>query len=150
MTTQEEIETQEPEPTPEAIPYYVIDPSRLEELNRSLATLLLSRRCPSCRARIEAEGESPSPEEHMKQIAKCCGNQEGFIRPEMPMQDIVFRTILSGGNKPVSLTQLHYLITDQWYTPLNPRNISEKGLKLVLNSDAYYGFKEILETPAGE
>ena len=146
MTTQEEIETQEPEPIPEVIPYYVVDPSRLEELNRSLATLLISRRCPSCQARMEAEGETPSLKEHMRQIAECCSNQEEFIRPEMPMQEIVFRTILSGGSQPISLAQLHYLITDQWYTPLNPRNISEKGLKLVLDTDAYYGFKEVLVT----
>ena len=146
-------ETQNPEAEPEVveeieyIPKYHIDPSRTAELNRSLSAILLSRRCPSCRSRIESERDVPSDQEQMKEITKCCATQEGFIRPEMPMQEIIFRTLLSERNLPIGLDRLHYLVTDQWYTPVNPRNISMSGLARVLNSDSYYGFAEVPPDP---
>ena len=84
----------------------------------------------------------------MREIAECCANQEGFIRPEMPMQEILFRALLSEGNKPVSLERLHYLVTERYHTPANPRSISLNGLKRVLDSDIYYGFREVSRIPA--
>ena len=147
MTIREELETTEPESAAEVMPSYVIDPARVAELNRSLATILYSRRCASCKARLEASGAAPSAQEHMKEISKCCATQDGFIRPEMPMQEIMFRTILSGGNRPVSLERLHYAVTDTWYTPINPRNISASSLRQVLDSDDYYGFSAVEVNP---
>ncbi len=134
---------EEAEEAPPMISYYVIDPARAEELERSLSVMLMSRRCSSCKDRIAASQEKPSVNEHLKQIAKCCSGQEGFIRPEMPMQEIVFRSILAEGNKPVKLEVLHDLVTDKWYTPINPRNLSVVGLKRVLDNDVYYGLKEV-------
>ena len=144
MTTPEEIETQQPDPAAQEVLHYVIDRSRSRELNRSLAMILLSRRCPSCKARLEANGETPSEEDQIREIAKCCANQEGFIRPDMPMQEIVFRALLSEGNHPTSLEQLHYLVTERWYTPANPKSISTEGLKRVLDNDMYYGVQGVL------
>ena len=146
MTIPEDMETKGPESAIQEAHDYVIDPSRAVELNRSLGMMLLSRRCPSCKARMEANQEMPSEEAQIREIAECCANQEEFIRPDMPMQEIVFRTLLSEGNQPVSLERLHYLVTEHWYTPTNPRNISMNGLKRVLDNDAYYGFKEVSET----
>ena len=143
MTTSDDLETQQPEPSPPQIPYYVIDLSRAKEFDRSLPVILLSRRCPSCRAQLESSSDLPPDEEQIKEIASCCSTQEGYIRPEMPMQEIIFRTLLSGGNQRVSLEQLHYLVTDRWYTPNNPRNISIDSLKQVLDHDSYYGFQEV-------
>ena len=166
MTMPEDMYTQEPEPediytgelqkSPESdgppaeeAAYYVIDLSRAQELNRSLVAILRDRRCSSCKERLEANGETPSEEEHIKEIAECCSNEDGFIRAEMPMQEIVFRTILSGGNQPVSLEEIHNLVTDRWYTPVNPRNISRGGIKLVLDNDVYYAFKQVSEPLQG-
>jgi hypothetical protein len=136
-------ETEEADSYEQEDPQYVVDPARVSELSRSLESILLSRRCPSCEARLQETGEIPSVEAQIKEIEECCGNKEGFIRPEMPMQEIVFRTLLAGGNVPVSLSQLHYQVTDRWYTPANPRSISVAGLKTVLDADLYYGFKEV-------
>ena len=151
MTTSEETANPGAEPEvlveTETIPQYHIDPSRTAGLNRSLSAILLSRRCSSCTARIESEGNIPSDKEQMKEIKECCATQEGFIRPEMPMQEIIFRTLLAEGNVPVGLDRLHYLVTDQWYTPANPRNISMDGLARVLNSDTYYGLAEVPARP---
>jgi hypothetical protein len=143
MTTIEGIEGLGAESTPEGNSGYAIDPARARELNRSLNVTLLGLRCPSCKSRLEANGESPSNEEHMKDIAECCATQDGFIRVEMPMQEIIFRTLLAESNRPISLNELHYLVTERWHTPSNPRSISVNGLKRVLDSDVYYGFREV-------
>ena len=151
MTTPEDVEgDSSSEATAERNHTYIIDPAKMEELNRSLALMLQSRRCVSSKARLEASSETPSEEEHMRELAECCSNEEGFIRPDMPMQEIVFRSILAEGNKPVSLEHLHYLVTDKWYSPVNPRSLSADGLKKVLDADVFYGFKEVTEEPAGE
>ena len=146
MTTPEEMETVEVEAAAVAVqedPYYVIDPERTAELNRSLDMLLLSRRCPSCKARLEGQPQKASAADQIKEIAKCCADQEGFIRPEMPLQEIVFRTLLAGGNEPVGLERLHHLIIDELYTPINPRSVPLNGLKRVLDTDSYYGFRQV-------
>ena len=156
MTTSEDTQIEEPEAvTPEAVAeevhaHYVIDPSRLQELDRSLLAMLLSRRCPSCKPKLEARVKPPTEAEHIKQIAKCCSKKEGFIRPDLPMQEIIFRSILSEGNKPVTVEHLHDLVTDRWYTPANPRSLSVDALKRVLDNDIYYGFKEVVQTPEEE
>lgn len=145
MTTPEDVIAEETESIAEEIPYYVIDQSRVAELDRSVTALLLSRRCPSCKTRLKSRRRVPSEEAQIKEIAECCATREGFIRADMPMQEIIFRSILSEGNKPVSLEKLHYLVTDQWYSPVNPRSISAGGLKLVLDNDLYYGFAQVPE-----
>ena len=143
MTPQEDANNQETESAPQENPSYVVDPSRADELGRSLITMLLSRRCPSCHERLEAKGETPSVKEQIREIAKCCATQEGFIRPEMPMQEIVFRALLSKGNRPADLKRLHHLVTYEYYSPTNPRHIGLEGMKRVLDSDAYYGIVEV-------
>ena len=143
MTTSEDTQIEEPEVVAEVDPQYVIDPLRLQEHERSLITMLLNRRCPSCKVKLESRVKPATEAEHIKQIAKCCSRKDGFIRPDMPMQEIIFRSILSEGNQPIGLEQLHDLVTDRWYTPANPRSLSADALKQVLDSDVYYGFKDV-------
>ena len=146
MTTPEDVDTKEPGSTPEVSPRYIIDPSRAKELDRSLPAMLLGRRCSSCKARLEVKPGLPSEKEQIREIVKCCAKEEGFIRPDMPMQEIAFRSLLAKGNKAETLEQLHYLVTDRWCTPSNPRNITVDGLRRVLDSDEYYGFKDVSST----
>lgn len=148
MTLPENVQSQEPEDTPEVDPRYVIDPSKTEYLHRSLTALLGSRRCSDCRERLQAQGTDVSIEEHISQIRECCSKQEGFIRPEMPMLEMIFRTLLAGGNKPATLSHIHYEVTETWYTPMNPRNIGVSNLKRVLDSDDFYGFVEVAAAAA--
>jgi len=139
----------EEEEGPELKPYYLIAPSRFEELNLSLTDMLLSRQCPESKKRLDSSSKKTTDSQRIKEIAKCCAKKEGFIVAEMPLQEIVFKSLLSQGNKQVSLEQLHYLVTDKWYSPVNPRSISPKGLQQVLDNDAHYGFSQILVEEEG-
>ena len=143
MTVPENVQSHEPGDTPKVDPRYVIDPSKAAYLHRSLATLLSSRRCSDCRERLQAQGADVSIKEHISQIEECCSKQEWFIRPEMPMLEIIFRTLLARGNEPTTLSHIHYTVTDTWYTPMNARNIGVSNLKRMLDSDDFYGFTEM-------
>ena len=143
MKLADNLESQNPEDVLERDPSYVIDPSKTEGLHRSLSALLAGRRCAECQERLQETGDTTSIEEHVKKIGGCCSKQDGFIRPEMPMQEIIFRVLLSGGNKPAKLSHVHHEVTETWYSPMNPRSISAANLKRVLDDDDYYGFKEV-------
>ncbi len=143
MTVPNEVESQMPEQEQEKqrMPEYVVDEAKLTVHNRSLSVMLLSRRCAECEAKVDVRGGAgPTIPQQIRQISSHCAKQEGFISPEMPMQEIIFRHILSGGNKPVSLEKLFFVVTQDFFSPLNSRNISMLALSKVLDSDVYYGF----------
>ena len=58
----------------------------------------------------------------------------------MPLQEIIFRILLTRRNQPTSLRDLHYQLTERWATPVKPMNISQEGLRRILEADMYYGF----------
>jgi len=149
LIAEEDPPAEEAPPVEVIPPDYFIDSARVQELNRSLVAILLSRRCPSCRAKLEGQTEIIPADKQIREMVKCCVKKEGFIRPEMPLQEIMFRTILASRNKPVSLEDLHDAVTERWYSSINPRSISIEGLKKVLDEDNYYGFAPKEKAPAG-
>lgn len=58
----------------------------------------------------------------------------------MPIQEIVFRTMLARRNEPIPLVELHRALTERWSTPVRPIHVSQKSLGRILDSDDYYGF----------
>ena len=124
--------------------YYVIDEETAEEKGRTLGTLLQSRRCPSCRARMEEKEPITPAKKQMGEIAKCCAKVEDFMSPAMPLRELAFRLLLKGGNKPKSINDLHYALTEDLAWPTHPMNISVDALKRILDLDQYYSFKEVI------
>ncbi|MCE2465742.1 MAG: hypothetical protein J4G01_06660 [Dehalococcoidia bacterium] len=143
MTAMDGLRDQVPDDSSETTAAYVIDPERSKDLRRSLAAILLERRCPECRERLGDKWAEIPEATQTKEISQCCATKSGFIRPNMPMQEIVFRELLAAGNQPIGLDQLHFSVTDKWYTPTNPRNISASSLRKVLDNDLYYGLVDI-------
>ena len=76
----------------------------------------------------------------IREIAQNYKNDANFIRSDMPVQEIIFRTLLARGNRPMSLTDLHYELTERWASPIRPIVITEERLLRVLDNDTYYGF----------
>lgn len=124
---------------------YYINFTRLEELHRSPVAILAARRGPSCPSLLKPAHELNDPQELLAEIAEFCSAEQGFIRPAMPLQEIVFRVLLTRGNEHISLGDLHYELTEKWSTPIRPINISIEGLCRILDSDDFYGFD--YETP---
>ena len=147
MTTRE-LEQPQEAAEPEELLYYWVDPSRFQIMRRSLEAMLLTRRCRSCKEETVNFAEAPPVKEQIKHIVDCCAQDETFIRPGMPMQEMVFRMLLAGGNHPMSLDGIHYQLTERWATPTNPMTISKESLKRILDSDEFYGFQEVSASEA--
>ena len=115
--------------------------TRLQEVNRSAVHLIagrLTEACPSYGKPIH----EVDPAEMIREIREFHDDTEDFIRYDMPIKEIVFRTLLSSGNKPMLLGDLHRELTDRWSNALRPITITESLLLRVLQTDTYYGFAE--------
>ena len=127
--------------TPDEGARYWIDPARFAELRRSMEVTLLTRRCATCLDQPADNANPPPVQAQIDHILECCSKDDSFIKASMPLQEIVFRLILKEGNTPLTLSHLHYQITEEWATPASPMNISADGLKRVLDNDDFYGFR---------
>ena len=102
--------------------------------------MLADRRGPGCPSLLQPNHELDNPQELLNEIAEYSAGEEGFINSNMPLQEIVFRMLLTRRNQPTSLEELHHELTERWSTPVRPINITLKSLERILNSDNYYGF----------
>lgn len=121
---------------------YEISIERAEYLQRSLEQIILDRMCTKCSSQFESGSSVSKIKKQIKTVAKCCAKSEDFIQAEFPLQDILFRTLLTKSNRPMSLIDLHKVITEEWATPVRPMNIPIEDLKRILDSDMYYCFAE--------
>ena len=122
---------------------YFVSFERLEELNRSPLMLVAERRGPSFPSREKPDNELTNVQVLLDEIAEHHTEEEGFIRTDMPIQEIVFRILLTRRNQPTRLRDLHYELTERWATPVRPINISELGLRRILDADTHYGFARV-------
>ena len=121
-------------------PLFLISIDRLRKLERSPVHLIAGRLAadsPSKSKPIEEMGEVKGL---IREISQNYKNDPNFIRSDMPIQEIVFRTLLARNNRPMSLVDLHYELTERWATPIRPIVITEERLLRILDSDSYYGF----------
>ncbi len=116
---------------------------RLEELNRSPIPLLLARLNTACPSFGKTPAEIADPSDLVNEIKAHCAEDTEFILSAMPLQEIVFRTLLLQGGEPMPLVELHAELTEKWSTPIRPITLSVSGLARVLDSDVFYGFAAI-------
>lgn len=132
-------------------PEYRFSLDRLEELNRSPVPLLLARLNTACPSFGKTPAEIADPSDLMREIRSHCADDTDFIQSAMPLQEIVFRTLLLRGGEPVLLSDLHSELTQKWSTPIRPITLTENGLARVLDNDVFYGFAVIpVEEPEAE
>ncbi len=130
---------------------YQFSLDRLEELNRSPVPLLLARLNTACPSFGKTAAEIADPSDLMREIRTHCTDDTDFIQSAMPLQEIVFRTLLLKGGEPMPLSDLHAELTEKWSTPIRPITLTENGLARVLDNDVFYGFAAIpVEEPEPE
>ena len=122
---------------------YRISLERLEELNRSAFPLLLSRLNTACPSFGKTPADISDPADLLEEIRRHCRDDDNFIQSSMPLQEIVFRTLLLNGGEPISLVDLHTELTDRWSSPIRPITVTLSGLARVLDSDTFYGFATV-------
>ena len=121
---------------------YYISFERIEQLNRSAVAIVAARRGPSCPSLLQPEHELTDAKKLVGEIAKFCADEPGFVRHDMPIQEMVFRMLLLRGNQPTPLEELYYDLTEKWASPTRPISITQGDLNRVLASDTFYGFSQ--------
>ena len=116
--------------------------ARLEQLNRSAVHLISGRLTPACPSWGKPLHELDSGD-LIREIQEFHGDEDDYIRYDMPIKEIVFRTLLTQGNQPMSLSDLHRELTGRWSNALRPISIEDSLLRRVLETDTYYGFAQV-------
>ena len=121
-------------------PMFLISIDRLNQLERSPVHLVAGRLASTSPSKSKPINELGDVKGLIREIAQNHKNDPEYIRSNMPVQEIIFRTLLARGNRPMSLADLHYELTERWATPVRPIVITEERLLRILDSDSYYGF----------
>jgi len=121
-------------------PTFLISVDRLKQLERSPVHLVAGRLTSNSPSKAKPMKDLDDVKALIREIAQNFKNDPDFIRSDMPVQEIIFRTLLARGNRPMSLTDLHYELTERWASPIRPIVITEERLLRVLDNDTYYGF----------
>ena len=121
-------------------PMFLISMDRLNQLERSPVHLVAGRLASTSPSKSKPINELGDVKSLIREIAQNHKTDPEYIRSDMPVQEIIFRTLLARGNRPMSLVDLHYELTERWATPVRPIVITEERLLRILDSDSYYGF----------
>ncbi len=121
-------------------PMFLISVDRLAKLERSPVHMVAGRLASTSPSKSKPINELGDVKGLIREIAQNYKNDPDFIRSDMPVQEIIFRTLLARSNRPMSLSDLHYELTERWATPIRPIVITEERLLRILDTDTYYGF----------
>ena len=131
---------------------FKVDPARLASRLRSLQLLLLHRRCASCWGTLvqdPTQGFDIEAAVHLKQIARHCSKEHGFIQPELPVMEAVFRILLSNGNQATTVESIYETLMERWSDPTNPRTPLPDKLYRMLSGDNFYGISQVSDGKKG-
>jgi hypothetical protein len=100
-----------------------IDMAWWQENQRDIRTYLREMLCDECRAEYtnyQSQEEIDWVDEQTGEVARvdglwhslrtCCSLKSGYISPNTPVIDAVFRTFLANGNKPLSIQELYEIL----------------------------------------
>lgn len=122
---------------------YRVSLDRLAELNRSAAPLLMARLTSACPSYGKPAAAADDPIALLAEIRANCADDPDYIRQSLPLQEIVFRTLLLADDQTLTLRELHYELTERWSSPIRPITVTVSGLARILDSDVFYGFEPV-------
>ena len=120
--------------------------------NRNIQVYIREALCEECRADYggyEQLGEIDWVDEETGQVQRvdglshvlctCCSLKPGYISPNTPIVDAVFRTFLANGNKPLSIRELYEILD---------RRPPATLLRLLTAGETYMGIRPVYEMRA--
>jgi len=155
----EDVVEEEERPT---IPFY-IDQQWYDAQSLSFHDLVLSRMCETCQARTAAGEEEeerhtvydsktrrasfqvrrvPFASNPIKRIREDCSAKKGYILPDMPTLEAVFRIYLANGNQPMPLGHVREQLAD-WCPDGQCRwlQLTDPQLERIVEMDSHYGIR---------
>lgn len=123
----------------EAQCHYSIDMNWYQEQGRSFAVLAAGRLCPSSQKKKIPKSEAAL----LNTLNQCCSKWEGFITPDMPLLEMIFRLFLVNGNQPLALEQIQEKLRQSLSESSGARDLSIPKLKRIIDNDRYYGLSPV-------
>ena len=124
---------------------YFTDPELAEANNRSLASLIASRRCFACRqADDDAPSASSPADQYLDSIAEHCSQDSDYLPPDTPLKEAIFRVILSGRNQPMTPEEINEVLAEKWASAVYHRDVSPRVLRRLLNRSEFYSVTPVL------
>ena len=121
----------------ESDPRYNIDMDWFERNQRSLDEMIAGRVAdlepPSPKASKRKKATPPS----MADLAKI----EGFINPQLPLLEAVFRLVLVHQDKPLGVGQISQELAEAGLGIKDSRLVSPEVVSRLIESDVYYGLR---------
>ena len=140
---------------------YFIDGEWFDNHDLSFTDVVQLRMCPQCQDRLNEDVEERYPvadrrtgrvtyevrrvkygARPMAVIRDCCARKSGYITPEMPVLEAVFRILLANANQPMPLQHVREQLREwcptgrcQWL--LMPLDV----MRQVVERDRFYGLK---------
>lgn len=118
---------------------YSIDMSWYQEQGRSFTVLASSRLCPTSQKKKSLKTDAAL----LTALSQCCSKSEGFISPNMPLMEMIFRLFLANGNEPLSLEEIQAGLQERLRESTEARDISIPKLRRIVDSDRYYGLRPV-------
>ncbi len=121
---------------------YTIYPESFEARGQSIVLVVGDRLCEAARAKMRPPepGVRAMTYKEIRKLAKDnCAGQEGYLSPQQPVLEAVFRLLLSAPKDQLSLSDIHEQLTDLWLTSPWPRHITLEALQRVLDNAISHG-----------
>ena len=121
-------------------PKYYIDESWFERVGRSLQHLIESR------VTEPGDIQDKSAKRRRKKAAVSMADLaqiEGFVNPELPLLEAIFRLLLVHENKPMDVEQLSQELAERGIGIRDARPVDPETLIRVLSNDDYYGLAQL-------
>ena len=121
-------------------PKYYIDESWFERVGRSLQHLIESR------VTEPGDIQDKSAKRRRKKAAVSMADLaqiEGFVNPELPLLEAIFRLLLVHENKPMDVEQLSQELAERGIGIRDARPVDPETLIRVLENDDYYGLAQL-------
>ena len=125
---------------PQPVPVYHIDEAWFETAGRSLQDMIDGRVVSRQQAQDGAgKRRRKRSSISMADLAKI----EGFVNPELPILEAIFRLLLVHENKPMDVEQISQELAERGIGILDARVVRPEALTRILDTDSYYGLKRV-------
>ncbi len=154
-----EVEEQKDEPREK--PKFFIDMRWYDEHDRSFRAMAQARFCSSCQGKIGTETQERVPtlnpqtgrvvyenrnvpygSNPLPVIRSCCSKARGYITPDTPVLEAVFRVFLANANQPTDLDGIREQLADWIPLSARPHSYEVGFLEKIIRGDDYYGLRE--------
>lgn len=126
---------------------YFVSSAVASQLHRALPYIVGSRRCNKCQG-IEPKLRSRLSEadQYIRLISEHCKNTEGYLTPNRPLKESIFRLILAQRNRPITPSEISVSLSKEWALTPFPRDLAPVVIQRLLESSDYYCIDKVTET----